>query len=131
MSVFVLEISTSNKSKRCKQAKVLTCDENLRNYFRECVTSCIAAKAYILQLNEINTTQDNRFFYVEKAATDFPQVLEKINPQQDQPDIGIVTDCTELNTYNAFIVQLSSGDPGQFRYSGRKWRQSFIAIYRN
>lgn len=123
VSVFVAEVSTSNKNKRCKKAKELSCHIDLQNKLKGYVLSCIESKAHISQLNEINTNQDNRFFYVEKDATDFEQVISAIHPSG--ATLGVVSGLDELSAYNCYVIRLTFGSPVvnlyAFHYFGSAW----------
>lgn len=123
VSVFVAEVSTSNKNKRCKKLKELSCHIDLQNKLKGYVLSCIDGNSHISQLNEINTNQDNRFFYVEKDSTDFQQVIDAIHPSGYT--LGIVSGLNELSAYNSYVIRLTFGSPEinlyAFHYLGSAW----------
>lgn len=125
VAIFVTEVSTANKNKRCKKAKELQCDVALKNMFRDYVVNCIQGNEHISLLTEINTNQDNRFFFVEKDATDFSQILAKVKPPQDVPDIEVVTQINELSNFNSYVIRLDFGNPRRFMYAfhfiGSSW----------
>ncbi len=82
---------------------------------------CISGNEHICELKTINTTQDNRFFYVEKAATDFSEMEELLTTGR----IEYVSEQSELNDFNAYIIQLTFGEPEQsifaFKYISGAW----------
>lgn len=121
VNVYVAKISTSNKEKRFVEIKRLKIHGEHKNSFKQYATECIAGNEHICELRAFNTNQDNRFFYVEKAATDFAQMEELVTTTK----IDYVTKEAELNKFNAYVIQLTFGEPEQsvfaFRYISGAW----------
>ncbi|MFT5296833.1 MAG: hypothetical protein ACI9YH_002856 [Colwellia sp.] len=120
-NIYVAKISTSNKEKRFLDIKRLKVHGEHKQSFKSYATECIAGNEHICELRTINTTQDNRFFYVEKAATDFAQMETLVTTN----NVPYVTEQSELNNYNAYVIQLTFGEPEQsifaFRYISGSW----------
>lgn len=120
-NVYVAKISTSNKEKRFIDIKRLKVHGDHKQSFKSYATECIAGNDHICELRAINTTQDNRFFYVEKAATDFAQMETLVTTEP----VLYVTEQSELNNFNAYVIQLTFGEPEQsifaFRYISGSW----------
>lgn len=121
INIYVAKISTTNKGKRFLGIKRLKVENEHKQSFKSYVTECIAGNQHICELRTINTNQDNRFFYVEKAATDFAQMEGLVTTG----NIPYVLEQSELNDYNAYVIQLTFGEPEQsvfaFRYISGSW----------
>ncbi|MGR3969686.1 Kiwa anti-phage protein KwaB-like domain-containing protein [Shewanella sp. 1180_01] len=121
VNLYVTKISTSNKEKRFVEVKRLNVHSDDKPLFKNYVTECIDGNEHICELKSINTTQDNRFFYVEKSATDFSQMEALVTTGQ----IDFVTEKSELNSFNSYVIQLTFGEPEQsifaFRYISGAW----------
>lgn len=125
VAVYVIEISTINKLRRCKDARHLECVPDLLEKFRCFVTSGINAYGHISTFTEIHTNQDNRFFHVEKFETDFPQVLAALHPPEGKEEIKSVAKLEELRKFNAYVIEMYMGPdlPALygFRYVSQAW----------
>lgn len=121
VNLYVTKISTSNKEKRFVEVKRLNVHSEHKPLFKNYVTECISGNEHICELKSINTNQDNRFFYVEKSATDFSQMETLVTTGQ----LEFVTEQSELNSYNSYVIQLTFGEPEQsifaFRYISGAW----------
>jgi len=121
INIYVAKISTSNKEKRFLDIKRLKIHGDNKQNFKNYATECIGGNEHICELRTINTNQDNRFFYVEKSATDFAQMETLITTE----NIPYVTNQSELNSFNAYVIQLTFGEPEQsifaFRYISGAW----------
>lgn len=121
VNVYVAKISTSNKEKRFIDIKRLKIHGDHKNSFKKYATECVAGHEHICELKTLNTNQDNRFFHVEKAATDFAQMEELVTNNK----IDYVTKQAELNNFNAYVIQLTFGEEEQsifaFRYISGAW----------
>jgi hypothetical protein len=121
INIYVAKISTKNKEKRFLGVKRLKVESEHKQSFKSYATECIAGNEHICELRIINTNQDNRFFHVEKAATDFAQMEELVTTG----NIPYVLEQSELNDYNAYVIQLTFGEPEQslfaFRYISGSW----------
>jgi hypothetical protein len=120
-NIYVTKISTTNKKKRFIEVKRLKVQSENKQSFKAYATECIAGNEHICELRTINTTQDNRFFYVEKAATDFSQLETFVTTK----DIPYINDQSELNNFNAYVIQLTFGEQEEsifaFRYISGAW----------
>ena len=120
-NIYVAKISTTNKEKRFLDIKRLKVQGNHKQSFKSYATECIAGNEHICELRTINTTQDNRFFHVEKAATDFAQMETLVTTNK----IPYIAEQSELNNFNAYVIQLTFGEPEQsvfaFRYISGSW----------
>ena len=120
-NVYVVRISTKNKEKRFLDIKRLKVHGDHKQRFKSYATECIAGNEHICELRTINTNQDNRFFHVEKAATDFAQMETLVTTE----NIPYVLEQSELNDYNAYVIQVTFGEPEQslfaFRYISGSW----------
>ena len=107
--------------KRFQKVMQLPCKETLKGNFKNYVTECISGNEHITELREITTTQDNRFFHVESAATDFHQIVELVNG----PGIQRLTEKKELNGFNGYVIKLTiTGEEVNlyaFRYIATAW----------
>lgn len=125
VSVYVVKISTTNKLRRCTDAKLLQCVPSLQNQFQNFVSSSIETNNHITAFTEISTNQDNRFFHVGTSETDFIQVLSMLHPSEEQEDIKPVTKLGELGEFNAYVIEiyLSADSPPiyGFRYVSQAW----------
>jgi hypothetical protein len=121
INIYVAKISTKNKEKRFLDIKRLKVQGTHKQSFKGYATECIAGNEHICELRTINTTQDNRFFHVEKSATDFAQMEELVTTG----NIPYISEQSELNAYNAYVIQLTFGEPEQsifaFRYISGSW----------
>lgn len=121
VTVYVAKVSPSNKEKRFVDLKRLKIHSDHKLKFRDYITKNIANNEHICELRTINTNQDNRFFYVESAATDFSQMGKIVTSSQ----IESVTKQSELNRFNCYVIQLTFGDTEQslfaFRYISGAW----------
>lgn len=121
INIYVAKISTKNKSKRFLGVKRLKVESEHKQTFKRYVTDCISGNEHISELRIISTNQDNRFFYVEKAATDFAQLEDLVTTG----NIPYILEKSELNDYNAYVIQLTFGEPEQslfaFRYISGAW----------
>jgi len=121
INIYVAKISTSNKEKRFINVKRLKVHNEGKQKFKGYVTECIAGNEHICEFRTINTNQDNRFFYVEKAATDFSQMENIVTTGS----MGYVSEKSELNKFNAYVIQLTFDEPEQsifaFRYISGAW----------
>jgi hypothetical protein len=121
VNLYVTKISTSNKEKRFVEVKRLNVHSDDKPLFKNYVTECIDGNEHICELKSINTTQDNRFFYVEKSVTDFSKMEALVTTGQ----IDFVTEKSELNSFNSYVIQLTFGEPEQsifaFRYISGAW----------
>lgn len=122
INIYVANISTRNKGKRFLGIKRLKVHSENKEEFKGYVVKCIEDNNHINELKTLYTAQDNRFFYVEKAATDFSQMEELVTTG----NIPYVTNIKELNDYNAYVIQLTFGEQEQsvfaFRYISGSWR---------
>lgn len=125
VSVYVVEISKTNKFLRCKDAKLLECDPTLLKKFLGYVTSGISQYVHISNFSEITTNQDNRFFYIPSSETDFAQILKTLHPPQGKEDVGKVSGLKELTRFNAYVIQIYRGKNLPllygFRYISQSW----------
>lgn len=121
VNVYVTKISTSNKEKRFISVKRLKVHDSAKVNFKSYVTKFIEGNEHICELRTINSSQDNRFFYVEKAATDFALMDEFVTSS----DLEYVQECSELNDFNSYVIQLVFGEAEQsifaFRYISGAW----------
>ena len=118
---YAVKVSTSNKQRRFQSVKRISCHPELQRRLKVNVSNCIEAKEHISELRDINTNEDNRFFHVESAATDFQKVIDIIED-------GGVTDIsaqTELNSFNGYVIQVvlpdDLGSFYAFRYLKKEW----------
>jgi hypothetical protein len=123
--VYVVEINKVNKLLRCKEAKLLECDDLLLSRFKGYIESCISYYAHISNFTDISTNQDNRVFHVDIDETDFPQILETLHPSDKKEDIGSVSSLDELKKFNAYIIEIHRGIALPplygFRYISQSW----------
>jgi len=121
VSIYVAKTSTSNKNKRFVKVKRLKVHNDDKGKFRSYVMECINAYEHIYELRAVYTTQDNRFFFVEKAATDLSQMEELLT----SGELGHVQSADELNEFNAYVIQLTFGEAEEsvfaFRYLSNAW----------
>ncbi len=121
VNVYVVKISQTNKSKRFQKVNRLICHDDLKAQFKSYVVDCISKNSHISQLRDITTNQDNRFFYVESAASDFSQVVSTI----ESDEIVSLSDLSTLNKFNGYAIQLTFGEPEKsifaFRYISTAW----------
>jgi hypothetical protein len=121
INLYVTKVSTSNKGKRFVDVRRLKVHGNDKPRFKSYVTECISGNEHICELKSINTTQDNRFFYVEKSSTDFSQMEGLVT----SGEIDFVTEQSELNNFNSYVIQLTFGESEQsifaFRYISGAW----------
>jgi hypothetical protein len=121
INIYVAKISTTNKEKRFLDIKRLKVQGDHKQSFKGYAAECISGNEHICELRTINTTQDNRFFHVEKSATDFAQMEELVTTG----NIPYISEQSELNAYNAYVIQLTFGEPEQsifaFRYISGSW----------
>lgn len=126
VTIYVVEISKTNKNLRCKEAKLLQCNEELLLKFKKYVIDCIINNTQISPLTEIHTNQDNRFFHAYSSETDFPKILETLHPlEKNGADIGQIAKINELNEYNAYVIEIYLGEDIPllygFRYISQGW----------
>lgn len=121
VNLYVTKISTSNKAKRFVKVKRLKVYNEHKGIFKNYITDCISGNEHICELKSINTNQDNRFFYVEKSATDFSQMVDLVTTGK----IDFITKQSELNEYNSYVIQLTFGEDEEsifaFRYISGAW----------
>lgn len=121
INIYVAKISTTNKEKRFIEVKRLKVQGEHKLSFKGYATECISGNEHICELRTINTTQDNRFFYVEKAATDFSQIETLVTTK----NIPYINEQSELNDFNAYVIQLTFGEQEEsifaFRYISGAW----------
>lgn len=121
VNVYVTKISTTNKDKRFISVKRLKVHNSAKESFKSYVTECIEGNEHICELRTINTNQDNRFFYVEKAATDFSLMEDFVT----SGELEYVQEQSELNDFNSYVIQLTFGEPEKsifaFRYISGAW----------
>lgn len=121
VNVYVTKISPSNKDKRFIKIRRLKVHTEALKTLKSYVTECINGNEHICEFKTINTNQDNRFFYVEKAATDFSMMEEYVT----KGDMLYIQDQNELNEFNSYVIQLSFGIPERsifaFRYISGSW----------
>ncbi|WP_163371836.1 Kiwa anti-phage protein KwaB-like domain-containing protein [Endozoicomonas acroporae] len=122
VNVYAVKASTTNKKKRFQSVMLLPCKLTLENNLRSYVTNCIEGNEHMSELREITTSQDNRFFYVESAATDFQQIIELIRA----PNIPSLSNKDQLNAFNGYVIKLTINGETEtnlyaFRYIATAW----------
>lgn len=132
VTIYVIEISKTNKNLRCRQAQQLQCDEAMLTKFQGYVEKCINDKNHISTFSEITTNPDNRFFHLEASETDFLQIIETLHPVQESEDVGSVTKLVELQKYNAYVIEIYLGKNANslygFRYISEAWSPKNSAV---
>ena len=121
VNIYVVKVSQSNKIKRFQKINRLLCHDDLKSQLKGYVSTCIQRNDHVSELRDINTNQDNRFFYVESSASDFSQVITAIQNE----DIETFHDLDNLNKFNGYVIQLTFGEPEQsifaFNYISTAW----------
>ncbi|WP_305421824.1 Kiwa anti-phage protein KwaB-like domain-containing protein [Photobacterium leiognathi] len=121
VNLWVTNVKVSNKSKRFGDIKNLKVHSEYQEHFRQYVIHCIKGTEHIEELRPITTIQDNRFFYVESSSTDLTQLIEQV----ENGELTTITQETELNNYNAYVIQLTFDEPEKniyaFRYIKGAW----------
>ncbi|WP_047046542.1 Kiwa anti-phage protein KwaB-like domain-containing protein [Vibrio mexicanus] len=123
VNLWVAEVKTSNKTKRFGDIKNLKVHDDYKEHFRQYVIQCIRGNEHIEELKSIPTIQDNRFFYVESSSTDLDQLKTKV----EGGGLPTITEESELNGYNAYVIQLTFGEGDEeqsiyaFRYIKGAW----------
>lgn len=121
VNVWVAKVSTSNKSKRFSVVKRLKVHDESKLLFKSYVSSCIQGNGSITELRGMYTVQDDRFFYIESAATDLSQLVDVVSSAK----LGVILSQGELNGYNSYVIQLTFGSPERslfaFRYIKGAW----------
>ncbi|MEZ9426113.1 Kiwa anti-phage protein KwaB-like domain-containing protein [Vibrio lentus] len=121
INLWVAKVKVGNKTKRFGDIKNLKIHSDYQEHFRQYVVNCIQGNQHIEELRPITTIQDNRFFHVESSSTDLTQLKEKVE-SGSLPTISLEA---ELNNYNAYVIQLTFGEPETsvyaFRYIKGAW----------
>ncbi len=121
VNIWVAKTLTTNKSKRFSEIKRLNVSNDAKAIFKSYVSECIQGHAHINELKTIHSVQDNRFFYVESAATDLTQLAEEISVKK----LDTVKTEGELNKFNSYVIQLTFGKPEKsiyaYRYISGSW----------
>ena len=121
VNVYAVKTSLKNKNKRFSEIYRLSCKGDLANQFKNYVIGGISPIEHISELRDITTNQDNRVFYLELGATDFSQAIELIQ----EGGVQAISDVTELNKLNSYIIQLTFGDDQRslyaYRYISTAW----------
>ncbi|PQJ84448.1 Kiwa anti-phage protein KwaB-like domain-containing protein [Aliivibrio sifiae] len=121
VNVWIVDVKVSNKTKRFGAVKNLKIHSDYKEHFKQYVIQCIEGNEHIEELKLITTNQDNRFFYVESSATD----LKQLKTMVESGELETITQESELNSYNAYAIQLTFGEPEEsifaFRYIKGAW----------
>ncbi|PST96195.1 hypothetical protein C9I87_06565 [Photobacterium iliopiscarium] len=121
VNIWITEVNIRNLSKRFIKLKRLNIHSDDHDTFKDFVVDCIDGSEHIEQLRPVTTIQDNRLYYVESAATDLTQIHNLITNTTETE----LNDQNELNSYNAYAIQLTFGDDDEsifaFRYIGKSW----------
>ncbi|MGF1840367.1 Kiwa anti-phage protein KwaB-like domain-containing protein [Vibrio atlanticus] len=121
VNLWVARVIIGNKTKRFGDVKNLKIHSSYKENFRQYVIECIRGNEYVEELKAITTNQDNRFFYIDSSSTDLTQLKEMV----EGGELETITQESELNSYNAYAIQLTFGQPEQsiyaFRYFKGAW----------
>ena len=121
VKVFVAKVSIRNKSKRFQDVCRLNVHTEHQGKFKTYVTDCIDGYDHVCDLGSVPTVQDNRFYYVERTATDLAELADIVSGRS----VGVIQNTNQLNEYNSYIIQLVFGSPENslfaFRYIKGAW----------
>ncbi len=124
VELYVVENITNKKStSRFKTIKQLKLDATAQDEFRSFCSYYISNYTHVVRFTNMYTAQDNRFYHVPLASTDFGQILDYIN----QNDIEAITLIEELSTFNAYVVKIvideedTSRNLWAFHYFAKNW----------
>lgn len=102
INIYLASVSPRNKKKRIIDIKRLRMSNEALNRLSSTVAECILGTSHIVEMRQSPTIADNRFFYIEKSATDCIDFETAI---QDD-DIDYISKIDELQNFNTYITQV-------------------------